>query len=122
MHQREGKRAKLYTDIVIWTILFASRGGSRAEASGSRRGRFKESSLSEVADDERNRHQRDADANGSEELVDGVGQDERAGSSCHSGLNHGLAEAQFAQDGRHVDPAVERRDAETQLELHRVNM
>lgn len=79
------------------------------QTSGSRRGRFKESSLSEVAHDERNRHQRDADADGSEELVDGVGQDKRAGSSCHPGLNHGFAEAQFAQDGRHVHPTVEPR-------------
>lgn len=36
--------------------------------------------------------------------MNGVGQDECAGSSGHLGLNERLAEAQFAQYGSHVDP------------------
>lgn len=79
------------------------------ESSGRGCGWFKESSLSEVAHDERHRHQSDADANRGEELVDGVGQDKSAGSGRHFGLNHSLAEAHFTQNGGHVDPAREQR-------------
>ncbi len=86
-------------------------------SSGCRRGWFKETSLSEVAHNERHRHQSDADANRSEELVDGVGQDERARPRCHLRPHHGLTEAQFAQHGRHVDPTVE---ADDRPELHRI--
>ncbi|MED6282153.1 hypothetical protein CHARACLAT_029051 [Characodon lateralis] len=79
----------------------------RGESSGCRCGRFKESGLSEVANDERYRHHSDAHANGSKELVDGVGKDKRAGSCCHFRLNQLLAEAQFVQHSRHVDPTAE---------------
>lgn len=78
-------------------------------SSGCRRGRFKETSLSEVAHDERHRHQSDAHANWSKKLMDGVGQDERAGSGCHFRANHCLAEAQFAQQSHHIDPTAETR-------------
>lgn len=74
-----------------------------------RRAGFKESSLPEVAHDERHRHQGDADAGRGEELVDGVRQDEGAGSGRHLGADHGLAEAHFAEHGGHVDSTGGRR-------------
>lgn len=117
-----GTWANEHPDILIKSFLFVWWGSRAEKSSGCRRGRFKVSSLSEVANDERNWHQRDADANGSKELVDGVGQDKRAGSSCHLGLNHGLTEAQFAQYGCHVDPTAEPRGTETQLEVHKINI
>lgn len=81
-------------------------------SSGGRCGRFKETSLSEVTHDERHRHQSDADANRSEELVDGVSQDECARPCCHFRPNDCFAEAQFAQQGRHIDPTGETNDME----------
>lgn len=74
-------------------------------------------SLSEVAHDERHGHQSDADANRSEELVDGVGQDERARPRCHLRLDDRLAEAHFAQHGRHIDPTGETDDTGNRLEV-----
>lgn len=74
-------------------------------------GGFKETSLSEVAHDERDGYQSGADADRSEELVEGVGQEERAGSRRHFRANDGLAEAQLAQHGRHIDPTGEKDDS-----------
>lgn len=88
---------------------------SRAGSSGCRCGWFKETSLSEVAHDERHGHQSDADAKWSKELVDGIGQDERAGPCCHFGANHRLAEAQFAQHGRHINPTEDTNDTGVML-------
>lgn len=73
-------------------------------SSGCSRWGLKESSLPEIAHDERNWHQRDANASWSKELMNGVGQDERARSRCHFGANHCLAEAQLAEHACHVDP------------------
>ena len=91
-------------------------------SSGCRCGRFKETSLSEVAHDERHRHQSDADANRSEELVDGVGQDECARPCCHLRANDRLAEAQFAQHGRHIDPAGETNDTDNSSQVYRIHI
>jgi len=96
---------RICTGVLITAINSQDRGRS----SGGRCGWFEVTSLSEVAHDERHGHQSGADANRSEELVDGVGQDERAGSRRHFGPNDRLAEAHFAQDGRHVDATGERR-------------
>lgn len=87
------------------------RGGNRGW-SGCRCWGLKEPSLSEVAYDERHGHQSDADPDRSEELVNGVGQDERAGPRCHFRPNDCLAEAQLAEQGRHIDPTGETDDTE----------
>lgn len=94
---------------------------SREGSSGCRCGWFKETSLSEVAHDERNGHQSDAHANRSKDLVDGVGHDERARPGCHFRLNDFLAEAHFAKYGRHIDPTGETNDTENWLE-HRIHI
>lgn len=94
----------------------------REGSSGCRCGWFKETSLSEVTHDERHGHQSDADANRSKELVDGVGQDERARPRCHFRPNDWLAEAQFAKHGRHIDPTGETNDTENWLEVHRIHI
>lgn len=90
---------------MVVVALRESRGRSRCRRAG-----FKESSLSEVAHDEGHGHQGDADAGRGEELVDGVGQDEGARPRRHLGADHGLAEAHFAEHGRHVHSAGGRGD------------
>lgn len=90
---------------MVVVALRESRGRSRWRRAG-----FKESSLSEVAHDEGHGHQGDADAGRGEELVDGVGQDEGARPRRHLGADHGLAEAHFAEHGRHVHSAGGRGD------------
>lgn len=87
-------------------------------SSGCRCGGFKETSLSEVAHNERHRHQSYANANRSEELVNGIGQDERARPCCHFRPNNCLAEAQFAKHGCHIDPTGKTDDTENWLEAH----
>lgn len=68
----EGKCVIIYTDILIMTInsldvcVVMKQRRNRGGSSGCRCRRFKETSLSEVAHDERHRHQSDADANRSE--------------------------------------------------------
>lgn len=76
------------------------------------------SSLPEIAHDEWNRHQRDANASWSKELMNGVGQDKRARSRCHFGANHCLAEAQLAEHGCHIDPAGKTDDTGNWLGAH----
>lgn len=104
------KRVRIYTGVSIMAIhsqhvcWLMRQQRSRGGLSGCRCGWFKETSLSEVAHDERHGHQSDADANRSKELVDGIGQDERARPCCHFRPNDGLAEAHFAQHSRHIDP------------------
>lgn len=50
--------------------------------------------------------------------MNGVGQDERARPRCHFRPNDCLAEAQFAEHGRHIDPTGETDDTENWLEAH----
>lgn len=85
------------------------------ESSGCSRWGLKESSLPEIAHDEWNWHQRDANANWSEELMDGVGQYERARPRGHFGANHRLAEAQLAEHGCHIDATGKTDDTENWL-------
>lgn len=87
--------------------------------------RFKKSNLSKMADDERHRDQRDADSDRGEQLVDGIGQDEGAGPCSHLGLDHGLTEAQFAEQSSHVDPTgheevehAQRHEGDADVEGH----
>lgn len=78
-----------------------------------------------MADDERHRDQGDADPDRGEQLVDGVGQDEGAGAGGHLGLDHGLAEAQFTEQSRHIDPTgheevehAQRHEGDADVEGH----
>ena len=74
--------------------------------SGGGCGGLEETSLSEVSDDEWYAHQRDADADRGEELVDCVGQHKGAGARRQFGLDHRLTEAHLVQHRSHVESTV----------------